>query len=162
MGSQRVGHNWETDLIWSDRRNINNLRYADDTILMTEWRRTKKPLDESKRVDIYYMISSMSWSDKPASVHFSSVQSLSHVRLFATPWISACQASLSITNSCRVHSDSRPSSQWCHPAISSSVVPFSSCPQPLPASDSFPMSQLFSWGGQSTGVSTLASFLPKK
>ena len=60
------------------------------------------------------------------------------------------------------HSDSRPSSQWCHPAISSSVVPFSSCPQSLPASESFPMSQLFAWGGQSTGVSALASFLPKK
>ena len=61
-----------------------------------------------------------------------------------------------------VHSDSRPSSQWCHPAISSSVIPFSSCPQSLPASESFPMSQLFAWGGQSTGVSALASFLPKK
>ena len=60
-----------------------------------------------------------------------------------------------------VHSDSRPSSPWCHPAISSWVV-FSSCPQSLPASESFPMSQLFSWGGQSTGVSALASFLPKK
>ena len=66
-----------------------------------------------------------------------------------------------ITNS-RVHSVSRPSSQWCHPAISSSVIPFSSCPQSLPASESFPMSQLFAWGGQSTGVSALASFLPKK
>ena len=62
----------------------------------------------------------------------------------------------------RVHSDSCPSSQWCHPAISSSFVPFSSCPQSLPASESFPMSQLFAWGGQSTGVSALASFLPKK
>ena len=61
-----------------------------------------------------------------------------------------------------VHSDSRPSSRWCHPATSSSVVPFSSCPQFLPASESFPMSQLFTWGGQSTGVSALASFLPKK
>ncbi len=61
-----------------------------------------------------------------------------------------------------VHSDSCPSSRWCHPAISSSVVPFSSCPQSLPASESFPMSQLFTWGGQSTGVSALASFLPKK
>ena len=61
-----------------------------------------------------------------------------------------------------VHSDSHPSSQWCHPAISSSVVPFSSCPQSLPASESFLMSQLFAWGGQSTGVSALASFLPKK
>ena len=59
-----------------------------------------------------------------------------------------------------VHSDSRPSSQWCHPAISSSAVPFSSFPQSLPASESFPMSQLFSWGGQSIGVSALASILP--
>ena len=60
----------------------------------------------------------------------------------------------------RVHLDSRPSSQWCHTDISSSVVPFSSCPQSLPASESFPMSQLFAWGGQSTGVSPLASVLP--
>ena len=55
----------------------------------------------------------------------------------------------------RVRSDSCPSSQWCHPAISSSVVPFSSCPQSLPASKCFPMSHLFAWGGQSTGVSAL-------
>ena len=61
-----------------------------------------------------------------------------------------------------VHSDSHPSSPWCHPAIWSWVVPFSSCPQSLPASESFPMSQLFTWGGQSTGVSALASVLPKK
>ena len=61
-----------------------------------------------------------------------------------------------------VHSDSRPLSQWCHPAISSWVVPFSSCPQSLPASESFPMSQLFAWGGQSIGVSASASFPPKK
>ena len=60
-----------------------------------------------------------------------------------------------------VHWNSHPSSRWCHPAISSSVVPFSSCPQSLPASESFPMSQLFTWSGQSTGVSALASFLPK-
>ena len=57
----------------------------------------------------------------------------------------------------RVHWDSCPSSQWSsHPAISSSVIPFSPCPQSLPASESFPMSQLFAWGGQSTGVSALA------
>ena len=61
-----------------------------------------------------------------------------------------------------VHSDSCPLSQWCHPAMSSSVVPFSSCPQSLPASESFPMSQLFAWGGQSPGISALASVLPKK
>ena len=60
-----------------------------------------------------------------------------------------------------VHPDSRPSGQWCHPAISSSIIPFSSCPQSLPASESFPMSQLFAWGGQSIGVSALASVLPQ-
>ena len=60
------------------------------------------------------------------------------------------------------HSNSCPSSPWCHPAISSSIVPFSSCPQSLPASESFLMSQLFAWGGQSTGVSASASFPPKK
>ena len=61
-----------------------------------------------------------------------------------------------------VHSSSCSLSQWCHPAISSSVIPFSSCPQSLPASESFPMSQLFTWGGQSTGVSASASVLPEK
>ena len=59
-----------------------------------------------------------------------------------------------------VYSNSCPSSRWCHPAILSSVVPFSSCPQSLPASRPFPMSQLFTWGGRSTGVSALASVLP--
>ena len=61
-----------------------------------------------------------------------------------------------------VHPNSLPSSRWCHPTILSSVVPFSSCPQSLPASESFPMSQPSAWGGQSPGVSALASFLPKK
>ena len=93
-------------------------------------------------------------------VDLSSVQSLSHAWLFATPWIAAHQASLSSPTP-TVHPNPCPSSQWCHPAISSSVVPFSSCPQSLPASESFPMSQLFSWGGQITGVSALASFLLK-
>ena len=60
----------------------------------------------------------------------------------------------------RVHSDSRPSSRWCHPAISFSVIPFSSCPQSLPASQSFPMSQFFAWGGQSIGISASTSVLP--
>ena len=62
---------------------------------------------------------------------FSSVQSLSRARLFATPWTAARQASLSITNSqSGVYSNSCPLSQWCHPTISSSVIPFSSCPLP--------------------------------
>ena len=80
------------------------------------------------------------------------VQSLS-------PRTAAQQASLSIPTP-GVYSNSCPSSQWCHPAISSSVVPFSSCPQSLPALGYFPMSQLFAWGGQSIGVSALASVLP--
>ena len=60
----------------------------------------------------------------------------------------------------RVYSNSCPLSRWCHPVISSSVVPFSSCPQPLTASGSFQMSQLFTWGGQTIGVSVSASVLP--
>ena len=91
---------------------------------------------------------------------FSSVQLLSRVQLFATPWIAACQASLSITNSqssLRLTSieSVMPSSHLilCHPLLL--------LLQSLPASESFPMSQLFAWGGQSTGVSALASFLPK-
>ena len=59
-----------------------------------------------------------------------------------------------------VHPNPCPLSRWCHPAISFSVIPFSSCPQSLPASESFPMSQLFAWGGQSIGVSASTSVLP--
>ena len=93
-------------------------------------------------------------------IKFSSVQSLSRVQLFATPWIAARRASLFIIisrSSLRLTSieSVMPSS---HLIL---IVPFSSCPQSLPASESFPMSHLFSWGGQSTGVSALASFLPK-
>ena len=90
---------------------------------------------------------------------FSSVQSLSCVRFFETPWTAARQASLSITIS-RSHSDSHSLSQWCHPAISSSVIPLSSCLQSFPGSGSFPMSQLFTSGGQRTGASASASVLP--
>ena len=143
-------------------------------------------------------------------VQLSSVQLLSCVRLFATPWIAARQASLSITTSqgkapfqstwksgkyqkwvqfssvqfsrsvvsdslqshelqharlpCPsptpgVHSNSCPLSWWCHPTISSSVLTFSSCLQSFPASGSFRMNQLFTSGGQSIGVSALASVL---
>ena len=60
----------------------------------------------------------------------------------------------------RVYSNSCPSSQWCHPTISSSLIPFSSCPQSFPASGSFPVSQLFASGGQSIGDSASASVLP--
>ena len=90
---------------------------------------------------------------------FSWIQSLSHIRLFATLWTAARQASLSITNS-RSYSNSCPLCQWCHPTISSSVVPFSSCLQSFPASGSFQMSQFFSSGGQSIEVSASGSVLP--
>ena len=86
---------------------------------------------------------------------FSSVQSLSCVWLFATSWTAARQASLSITNS-----NSCPWSQWCHPTISSSVVPFFSRLQSFPASRTFQMSRFFESGGQSIGVSASASVLP--
>ena len=94
------------------------------------------------------------------SVQFSGVHSLSHVRLFVTPWIAACQASLSITisqSSLRLMSieSVMPSSHLIlgHPLLL--------LPSIIPASESFPISQLFAWSGQSTGVSALASFLPK-
>ena len=95
-------------------------------------------------------------------LQFSSVQSLSHVRLFVTPWVAAHQASLSITNSLeftqthvhRVRNAIQPS----HPLSS----PSPPAPNSFLASESFPVSQLFAWGGQSTGASALASFLPKK
>ena len=98
---------------------------------------------------------------KRRSVQFSSVQSLSHVRLFATPRIAACQASLSIT-----YSRSSPRLTSIKSVMPSSHLilcrPLLLLPQSLPASESFPMSQLFTWSGQSTGVSASASFLPKK
>ena len=89
---------------------------------------------------------------------FNSVQSLSRVWLFAISWTAAHPAPLSITDS---QSSPRLMSieSVIHPAISSSVIPFSFCPQSLPASGSFTMNQLFAWGGQSIGVSALASVL---
>ena len=95
------------------------------------------------------------------NTQFSTVQSLSHVWLMWTHESQLARPPCS-SPSPGLHSDSCPSSQWCQTAISSSVVPFSSSPQSLPASESFPMSQLFAWGGQSTGVSDSAAFPPKK
>ena len=89
---------------------------------------------------------------------FSSVQSLSRVRLFATPWIAVRQVSLSITNS--RSSLKLMSIKLVMPSSHLILCRFSSCPQALPASESFPMSHLFTWGGQSIGVSALASVLP--
>ena len=99
------------------------------------------------------------WLDCSLLFHFSSVQSLS--RLNSLPPRGLQDARLPYQSPTpRVYSNSCPSSQWCHPAISSSVIPFSSCPQSLPVSGSFPMSQLFPWGGQRIGVSASASVLP--
>ena len=89
----------------------------------------------------------------------SSVQLLCHVRLFAIPWTATRQASLSITNS-QACSNAYPWSWWCHPTISFSVVPFSSCHQSFQASGSFPMTQLFASGGKNIAASISASVLP--
>ena len=91
------------------------------------------------------------------SFHIVVVQLPSCIRLFATPWTTACQASLSFTISWSC-SNSCPLSQWCHPTISPSVTPFSSCPQFSPALETFPMSLLFISGGQNIGASASASF----
>ena len=93
------------------------------------------------------------------SFSVQSVQSLSHVLLSVTPWTAALQASLSITNSQSL-SNSCPWSWWCHPTISPSVFPFSSCLQSFPASGSFQMTQFFTSGGQSIGISASTSVLP--
>ena len=102
--------------------------------------------------DIQYM---QSWHTHHLSVQFS--RSVVSDSLWPHEWQHARPPCPS--PSPRVHSNSL---QWCYPAISSSAIPFSSCPQSLPESESFPMSQLFAWSGQSTGVLSLASFLPKK
>ena len=91
-------------------------------------------------------------------VKISSVPLVSCVWLFATPWTPVRQASLSITNSRSL--PKLMSIESCHPTVSSSVVPFSFCPQSFPESGSFQMSQLFASGGQSTGISASTSVLP--
>ena len=93
-------------------------------------------------------------------VQFNSVQSLSRARLFVTLWTVTYNASLSILPTPRTCSNSCPSSRWCHPTISSSVIPVSSCLQFFLASRSFPVSQFFSSGNQNIGVSTSSSVLP--
>ena len=87
------------------------------------------------------------------------VQSQSHVRLYDP--MDCSTLDFPVLHYPGVYSNSCPFSQWCHPTISSSVTPFSFCPQSFPASGSFPMSQLFTSGGQSIRASALASVLPK-
>ena len=144
-------------------RNINNFRYADDTTFMGESEEElKSPLmkvkQESEKVGLKLNIwqknkdhGIQSYSVQfSRSVMFNSLllHGLQHVRR-PCPWPAP-----------RVYSNSHPLSHWCHPTISSSVIPFSSCLQSFPASGSFPMSQFFTSGGQSIGASASASVLP--
>ena len=105
------------------------------------------------------MLSQMLGAWKRDVWRISSVQTLSHVQLFVTLWTAARQASLSIIITHGACSNSCPLSWWCHPNISPSIFLFTSCLQSLPASGSFPMSQLFLSGGQNTGASA-SSILP--
>ena len=123
MGSQRVRHDWVTELNWTNHYDLN--AHTALTLFSPD----------------QFILSVVSTSLWP------------HESQHARP---PCP---SLTPG--VHPNSHPSSRWCHPVISSSVVPFSSCPQSLPASGSFPMSQLFAWNGQSIRVSASASVLPK-
>ena len=144
-------------------RNINNFTYADDITLMAESEEELKSLlmkvkEESEKVGLKLNIkkTKIMASGPISSVQFSrSVVSDSlqpHESQHARP---PCPSPTP-----EVHSDSSPSSQCCPPAISSSVVPFSSCPQSFPTSGHFQMSQLFASGGQSIGVSASTSVLP--
>ena len=95
----------------------------------------------------------------PTKYKWEVIQLLSRFQLFVSPWTAAHQASLSITNSWSPPNPC-PLSQWCHPTISSSVILFSFCPQTLPESGSFQMSQLFASEGQRIAVSASTSVLP--
>ena len=104
-------------------------------------------------------VQSPGWENPLEKGKASSVQLLSWVQLFVIPWTTAHQAPHPSPTP-GVYPNSCPLSRWCHPTISSSVVPFSSCPQSFPASGSFQISQLFPSGGQSIGLSASPSFLP--
>ena len=143
-------------------RNINNLRYAEDTTLMAESKEELKSLlmkEESEKVGLKLNIqkTKIMASSPISSVQFSHSVKSDSLRLHELQ----CARLPCPSPTPGVHPNLCPSSRLCYPAISSSVVPFSSFPQSLPASESFPMSQLFASGGQSTGVSALASVLPK-
>ena len=154
-------------------RNINHLRYADDTTLMAESEEELKSLLMKVKVLVTQLCLTLcdpiDCSPPGSSVH-GILQAMGQFSQFSCsvesdslqPHESQHASPPCPSPTPGVHPNSCPSSRWCHPAISSSVVPFSSCPQSLPASESFPMSQLFPWGGQTTGVSASASFLPKK
>ena len=140
MGSERVGYtellNWTECIYKIDNQQRPTLKHRELYSIFCNKQSGKKVWE---RMDIY--------------IYISSVQLLSHVRHFVTPQNSAHQASCPSPPP-RVHSNSCPSSRWCNPAISSSVIPFSSCLQPFLASGSFQMNQFFASGDQSIGAST--------
>ena len=134
-----------------------NLTYPTSS-LYSEWLTRSFPRMEA----VFFQQLSGSIGDEyydNSDIQFSSVQSLSCVWLFVTPWATACQASLSIMNS-QARSNSCLLSHRCHPTISSSVTPFSSYLQSFPASGSFSVSKFFVSNGQNIGASASASVFP--
>ena len=140
MGSQRAGHDWVT--------------------FTCKGERVSNTMVENFNIILIYIIGQIIHTEKNKIKNqpFSSVQS-SVVPNSSRPHELQHARPPCPSPSPGVHPNSCPSSWWCHPAISSSIVPFSSCPQSLPTSGSFPMSQLFTWGGQSFGVSASESVL---
>ena len=122
------------------------------------YRKKKLYINLHTKCGFRYPLASWNFIEKGINCIYQMLQLVSCVQLFATPWTAARQASLS-SPTLGVCSNSCPSSQWCHPIISSSVIPFSSCPQSFPASGSFPVSQFFISGGQSLVVSASALVL---
>ena len=145
MGSQRVGHDWVTFIFtffyvslkneFSERQSD---RWVEDIFREKHSTNTVWAISEDSSVQFSHSV--MSDSLRP------------HESQHARP---PCPSPTP-----GVHSHSPPLSQWCHPTISSSVIPFASCPLSFPASGSFQMSQLFASGGQSIGVSASTSVLP--
>ena len=138
----------------------------------------KLDLEKAEKPEIKFPASSVSWK-KQESSRKTSISALLTMPKPLTVWIIIQFSCSVVSDSLRphdqqhtrppctswtpgVHPNPFPLSWWCYPTIKSSIIPFSSCCQSLPASESFPMSQLFAWGSQSTRVSALASFLPKK
>ena len=170
MGSQRVGHDWATDLIWSDATLwIYQSLFHNEHLIVSIFCYCKEYVYiHIKYVSLYlyFTFKLMKYMILPLgkSVHlkpFISVQ-FSRSVMSDSLWPHGMQHARPPCPSPtpRVYSNSCPLSRWCHPTISSSVVPFSPSIQSFPASGSFQMSQFFTWGGQSIGVSDSASVLP--
>ena len=156
MGLQRVGHNWATSLsLFFCNRARPSFSHHQSLPLRSLNKPSNRGQTDERRATVPQWL-------KQNHIAESSVQ-FSHSVVSDTlrPHESQHTRPPCPSPSPGVHWDLHPLSPWCHPAISSSVIPFSSCPQSLPASESFPISQLFTWGGQSTGFSASASFLPK-